>query len=442
MTINVADQPGHALSHAAAEAYIASTCFKTGPPGRVGVEIEHLVHDILDPHAPVRADRLDQLMANTVLPAGGMLTREPGGQIELSTLPLDNAESAVVAGTTDLDELHRTAGNAGLLLLGEGTDPLRSPRRTLDHPRYAAMESYLDQWGLAGRQMMCSTASVQITVDGGQCDQQIADRWNLVHSLGPTLVAMFANSPFVAGRATGWKSTRQAIWWSIDPARTAPAQTATPCRTATQASEMYARYALNAPVMVIQKNQRDWSAPRGLTFSDWIGGLHRIPELRSPTAGDLAYHLTTLFPPVRARGAFEVRYIDSQPDNDWIVPTVVLSSLLNNPEATDFASEAVEPVAAAWERAARFGLDDPELAQAARRCMELALGSVDAVDATPTIATTVRAFADRHTERNRCPADDRLDRGPSPVQKTIAAQSHQDASVISVADQVARETKR
>lgn len=37
------------------------------------------------------------------------------------------------------------------------------------------------------------------------------------------------------------------------------------------------------------------------------------PGAGLPTLDDLAYHVTTLFPPVRPRGFLEVSYLDAQP---------------------------------------------------------------------------------------------------------------------------------
>jgi len=69
-------------------AYVARTCFKTGPPGRVGVELEWLVVDPADPHTvvPIRRTRA-AVEAALPLPHGSVITFEPGGQLELSSLP-------------------------------------------------------------------------------------------------------------------------------------------------------------------------------------------------------------------------------------------------------------------------------------------------------------------------------------------------------------------
>ena len=123
--------------------------------------------------------------------------------------------------------MRQAVGAAGLSLVGSGVDPYRPPARILDLPRYAAMEEFFDRGGPWGRLMMCSTASVQVCVDAGlegDGPSGYRYRWRLLHALGPVLVAAFANSPLRAGRPTGWKSTRQAVWARLDPGRTrAPA---------------------------------------------------------------------------------------------------------------------------------------------------------------------------------------------------------------------------
>ena len=91
---------------------------------------------------------------------------------------------------------------------------------------------------------------------------------------------------------------------------------------------------------------QDWSAPPGLTFRDWLRG--RGCEERPPTMADLAYHLSTLFPPVRPQGHLEVRFIDAQPGDGWIVPAAVVSALADDPVAAQLAMAAAEP---AWREA-------------------------------------------------------------------------------------------
>lgn len=64
--------------------------------------------------------------------------------------------------------------------------------------------------------MMTSTASIQVNLEAG-LRQQWAERVRLAHALGPTMIAVAANSPVLAGAFTGWQSSRQRVWGSSTP---------------------------------------------------------------------------------------------------------------------------------------------------------------------------------------------------------------------------------
>jgi ergothioneine biosynthesis glutamate--cysteine ligase EgtA len=399
-----------------AEAHVHGICFKTGPPRRIGVELEWLVRDVRDPALPVPAERIFAAVADltapavlpdpAVLPSGSLITVEPGGQLELSSAPADSLGECVTAVQRDMAALRDAMRRARLTLQGYGLDPLRPPRRVLDLPRYTAMEEFFDRDGPWGRQMMCSTASVQVCVDAG-LDTAGADgyrwRWRLAHDVGPVLVAAFANSPLRQGQPSGWRSTRQEVWSRLDPGRTLPPPTDADPRRA------WANYALDAELMLVRRpSSPSWTAPAGLTFRGWLRGGGERP----PTKEDLTYHLSTLFPPVRPRGHLELRMIDAQPDDGWIVPAAVAWALFEDPHAADVAMAAVAPVWAdgnPWLRAARSGPADPVLARAARQCFEAANAVLSRADVPADIRQRVAAFTERYVLRSRCPADDQLE---------------------------------
>ena len=108
-----------------------------------------------------------------VLPSGGLLTSEPGGQLELSSLPADSLAECVRNTAADVAVLRAAVADAGLELAGFGLDPFRPPRRVLQLPRYAAMEAFFDRGGDWGRQMMRATASVQVCLDAGEDDDAL-----------------------------------------------------------------------------------------------------------------------------------------------------------------------------------------------------------------------------------------------------------------------------
>jgi glutamate--cysteine ligase len=251
--------------------------------------------------------------------------------------------------------------------------------------------------------MMRKTASVQVNVDLGAPDV-VDDRWHLAHDLGPLLTACFANSPFDgSGRPSGYRSTRAAVWSAIDPARTTPARRDPSAAAAAE----WARYVLDAPVMMVRIDD-DHSVPLHThrTFEQWLAEGH---ALGWPTRDDLAYHLTTLFPPVRPRGWLELRMIDSLPEEWWPVAVAVTVALLDDPSAAEHARRATVTTRERWETAARSSLRDPCFAEAARTCFDAARRALPHLGADPETLVAVDDYRERFIDRARCPADDLLD---------------------------------
>jgi glutamate--cysteine ligase family protein len=393
-----------------AEAYVASVCFKHGPPRLLGVELEWLLHRPSIPDAPPDAAgliaalgphtprTLDPSSPALPLPAGSQVTVEPGGQIELASPPLPDLGGLLQAVRSDADTLHHLLAARGLKPLPRAADSLRPPIRLLDVPRYRAMELAFDRIGPYGRSGMCSTAAVQVCVDAGE-GADVARRWAAVHAFGPVLLAAFANSPQLHGRRTGWKSSRWACWMRADPARTAPPPVA--ATTCPDPATAWAHRVLTSPVMCVRRAGA-WEVPERVTFADWIAGA--LPG--RPTTADLDYHVSTLFPPVRPHGHLEVRYVDAQAGRRWAVPVVLLTALLADPAVTDRAREACEPAQGRWVSGARHGLADRVLARAAATVFELACDQLPVLGAPAWAAEDLVVMTERLVLRGRCPADE------------------------------------
>jgi glutamate--cysteine ligase len=359
---------------AAAETYVASVCFKHGPPKLVGVELEWTVHDAADPRVPLSlehlADALGEHAPPTVNPdspnlpmqCGSLVTVEPGGQVEISAPPKASLADLITTVTTDADALAALLAERGLVLGTHALDQERDVRRLLDTPRYAAMAAAFAPNGPDGLAWMCASAGLQVCLDTGQPDQLPA-RWAAVHALGPVLSALFANSRQRLNTCTTWVSGRMRTMFRVDPVRTRPLSVNTdPVGT-------WARRALDSPVICVRRSDGCWEPPGRVSFADWIGGAIGGPP---PTEDDLDYHLSTLFPPVRPRGYLEVRYLDSQEGDGWVVPSVVLTALMADDATVDAALAAAEPAAGRWLHAARYGLADERIAMAGKAVVDLA----------------------------------------------------------------------
>ena len=382
---------------------IGESCLADGPVGRVGLEVEAHCFDLADPmRRPDWAELSDVIADVPPLRGGSAITVEPGGAVELSGPPMDGPVAAIAAMMADRAVLRSAFAHAGLGLVLLGADPLRPAKRVNPGDRYKAMEEFFiaSQTGDAGAAMMTSTASVQINLDAGPRDGWAA-RVRLAHALGPTMIAIAANSPMLAGEFTGWASTRQRVWSQLDSAR---------CGTilgvnGDDPAGEWARYAMKAPVMLVHPTPEMDAVPitDWVPFADWADGRVLLGG-RRPTQDDLDYHLTTLFPPVRPRRWLEIRYLDSLPDAVWPAVVFTLVTLLDDPVAADIAAEATEAVATAWDRAAQIGLGDRRLHDAAIRCVQTA-----AERAPAELEESMRQLV-RSVEKGRCPADDFSDR--------------------------------
>jgi glutamate--cysteine ligase len=405
------------LTTADVHRHVRDHCLASGG-GRLGIELEWLTCSADRPAAALPFSALTEATgAVGPLPNGSRLTFEPGGQLELSSLPQPGIAAAHTAVARDLDVLRVALERAGIGFLPFGVDPLRHRRRVVRAARYDAMEGYFDAQGRAGRMMMCDTASVQVNVDLGG-NGSAASRWRLAHAIGPTLAAAFANSPVVAGQRTRYRSARLGVWAAIDPTRTAPA-----CETtlSTDPGDAWTQYALSARVMFVRTSSDHYEPlVEHLTFGEWMARGH---ELGWPTEGDFAYHLTTLFPPVRLRGWLELRMVDALPDPWWRVPGAIAMALLDDGEAAETATLATVRTAGLWRDAARLGLSHPGLAASAARCFAAALDALPRFGIDEKTHTACADYVDRFVARGRSPADDVLDgRAPVTVDRRVLAE--------------------
>jgi glutamate--cysteine ligase len=165
--------------------WLRDRAFPASPPAvpRVGAEIEWIAVDALTAGpAPVRT-RLYPLMAGIarrerwseasstkgvprfVLPGGGCITFEPGGQIEYAAPPFTSATRLLRDLTRVTATLRQAAETSGIALLDAGIDPINSIHDVplqLHADRYRRMDSYFSLRGVAGARMMRQTAAIQV----------------------------------------------------------------------------------------------------------------------------------------------------------------------------------------------------------------------------------------------------------------------------------------
>jgi glutamate--cysteine ligase len=375
-------------------------CAPSSGPTRLGVEQEWHTYCLADPGRHLLpGEVLGAAGAGGPLPCGSTVTVEPGGQVELATPPADPWWAALDALRVDGAALRRRLAEAGIATIGVGIDPFREPARTLTRPRYDAMQAYFDAQGPEGRRMMSSCAALQVNIDAGD-PATLARRWDLAHRIGPAVAAAFACSPDPVHR-----SERLANWNAMDPTRTKPVL------ASGDLVEDWSDYVLGAQLMLLHDDADDSCAlvEVPLTFGEWVDeGIAG----RRPTLADLAYHCTTLFPPVRPRGWLELRWLDGLPAGLAEVASAAVTALLVDPAAGERAAEACAPVdkVASWRTTARLGPRDAEMAAAGTAALLAAADALDRSGAPARWAQAVADAAERWPAKGRCPADDIEDR--------------------------------
>ncbi len=379
-------------------------------PGRVGLELEWIpARPDRNPPGIVGVKALRRVLhPNPTLVDMARVTYEPGGQLEISPLPASSAAEALSTAADWESRIRRALAPAGIQLFSSGMNPWHSVDELglqTPGPRYVTQQAHYDAIGPAGRQMMRQTAAMQINLDVGGSGVR-ADRWRLANLAGPALSAVFANSPVSAGVATGVPGTRSLTWQSVDVSRTGYDGT----QVGPEPELAYDRFARRAEFMALP---RDGEVPAGVRepFETWMerGGPRPDPD-------DLTHHLSTLFPPVRPRGHYEIRYVDMLPAAWLPVPVSLLATLLYDRAATRSALQFLdsEPVdAAAWRRSATRAMKDGRLRTTALGLFEIALEAIPRLPLGYLPAGAERLltlYQERFPEQHRCPADDQLDR--------------------------------
>ncbi len=300
---------------------------------------------------------------------GGNLTREPGGQWEISGPPLPDPETAADAMVRAAGALRALARHHQFDFIATGFHPWASAEAIglrKHTERYQNMQAYFDTIGPDGRRMMRQTGSVQVAVDHGRDPRERLERWELAQRLSPVLTAAFANSAVCQGRPGPIPGLRGATWLHLDPARTG-----IPRRflddPAGDPILQYLDFALNAPLMFVHRlDGHSTPLDQPVTFAEWLD--EGLPE-GFPDRDDWETHLSTLFPDVRPRGYLEVRAMDA-PGMAWLsVPILVVGHVLRDATARRTLLERLRPehdqLLDLRVRAVERALADPTLRDAA-----------------------------------------------------------------------------
>jgi len=276
------------------------------------------------------------------------ISLEPGGQLELSGAPLENIHQTCDEVHTHLAQVKEVAGELGVGLLGSGFIPKwkRSDMHWMPKGRYKIMRDYMPKKGTLGLDMMLRSCTVQVNLDF-ENERDMVEKFRIAVALQPIATALFANSPFLEGKLSGWQSYRSHLWEDTDPDR---------CGILPfifepgMGFEKYTEYALDVPMYFIYRDGK-YIDVSGASFRDFLRGelpghIGKLPKL-----SDWSDHLTTIFPEVRLKNYLEMRGADGGPWRRLCALPALWVGLLYDPTSQ----------AAAWDLVRNWSIEEHQM---------------------------------------------------------------------------------
>ncbi len=284
--------------------------------------------------------------------SGLTVSIEPGGQVELSGRPFADVHVVAAELARHLEKCGEVARSIGIEMLAVGYRPWGTPGTVPWMPknRYTVMRPFLAGRGRLAEDMMAMTGSTQASFDfAGERD--LAEKLRVALAAQPAMTALSANSPVVAGRESGWKSYRVAVWEEVDAARCGLLPFAFEPGFEDRAYRAYAEWALDVP-MVFLRRRGAYLETGGATFRRFLAeGLHG----ERATLLDWEDHLSTLFPEVRVKGVVEVRAADACDVGMTRALLAFWKGILYDQQARDWAWDAVKRYTVPQRRALMVG---------------------------------------------------------------------------------------
>ena len=269
---------------------------------------------------------------------------EPGGQIELSGAPLKNIHQTCGEVHTHLHEVREICDGIGIDMLGVGHNPKwkREGIPWMPKGRYGIMRNYMPKVGNLGLDMMLRTSTIQVNLDFSS-EADMVKKFKTSLALQPVATALFAASPFVDGKPSGFLSARSNVWTDTDPDR---------CGMLPFVFEdgfgfeRYVDYMLDVPMYFVYRDGKYIDAA-GKSFRDFMDGKLDVLPGERPTMNDWSDHMTTAFPEVRLKKFLEMRGADGGPWKRICALPALWVGLLYDDAALDAAWDLVKDLSVA-----------------------------------------------------------------------------------------------
>lgn len=340
---------------------------------------------------------------------GAYITLEPGCQWELSGRPFRRvvdvmAESEAFNAATR--EVLEEAGQGVTQAFVGFTPWARIPEVPwVPKGRYVQMREHLIKVGDLAHHMMKGTAAVQVSFDFLD-EEDCADKMKLAGQLAPLTTALFANSPWSEGGASGFMSWRGHIWTRTDPSRTGiPTD-----RGFTY--EAWIDYLLDVPMMFIKRGGR-YISGRGASFRTW---MEKGLDGDFPDWDDWELHMTSVFPEVRVKRQIEVRGADC-------VGPALAGAFIAMWEGLFYCNATLQDALVLADAFAAGGTKEERFDQACRFGLKGTISGRPIVDWARDVVSLAGRALDSCAPADRAlltPIEEQVERGVSPARELIA----------------------
>jgi glutamate--cysteine ligase len=263
------------------------------------------------------------------------VTLEPGGQLELSGAPWRSFRELRAEIEAHLAQVRRDSHGVAWLAAGYRPFGTRENVPWMPKGRYAAMKSSLGPKGRLALDMMLMTATVQANLDWSD-EADLASKARAATAVSPIVAAIFANSPLIDGRPSGYLDFRYQVWRETDDAR---------CGLLEQMLQpgwgyrRYVEWAVDVPMLFVRSGS-EYRDARSQTFRSWLKtGRLASGEKLQPTLSHWVDHLSTLFPEVRVKRVLELRGADVVPLPLMIALPALWVGILYDAGAREAAAE-------------------------------------------------------------------------------------------------------
>ena len=277
------------------------------------------------------------------------ISLEPGGQFELSGAPLATLHETCAEVRGHLAQVKAIGDEIGIGMLGVGFQPKwrREDIHWMPKGRYKIMREYMPKKGSLGLDMMTRTCTVQVNLDFSS-EADMVKKFRVGIALQPIATALFADSPFVDGKPSGYLSYRSHVWTDTDPDR---------CGMLPfvfedgMGFERYVDWMLDVPMYFVYRDGA-YVDCSGQSFRDFMQGKLPARPGELPGMGDWIDHMTTAFPEVRLKKFLEMRGADGGPWDRLCALPALWTGLLYD----DASLEAAWALVRDWTQAEREAL--------------------------------------------------------------------------------------